>query len=169
MNKLKPRILPLPPGAAFTNPSVLISTWFGAGLLRPAPGTIGSLAAIPFGYGIVMLMGNSGLLLCAILLLIVATRPATLYGKKSGVTDDQSIVVDEVVGMWIAAIPAGLDLRLWLVAFLLFRLFDIWKPWPASFYDKRSRGGFDVMMDDVVAGIYALPGVSIAALAVASV
>lgn len=167
--KFKPRVLPPPPDTVLTNPSVMISTWFGVGLFRPAPGTMGSLAAMPIGYGIVMLTGNSGLLLCAILLLIVGTRFATIYGKKSGVKDDQSIVVDEVVGMWIAAVPAGTNIGLWLIAFLLFRFFDIWKPWPASYFDKKSKDGFGVMMDDVVAGIYALLGVSIVAVAVAPV
>jgi phosphatidylglycerophosphatase A len=111
-----------------------------------------------------MFLGQTGLAIAAAVLLVIGTLAAGRYGKKSGVTDDQSIVVDEVVGMWIAAIPAGKHLLLWLAAFFLFRLFDIWKPWPASFFDNRSKGGFDVMMDDVVAGIYALLGVSIAAI-----
>ncbi|MCE9507010.1 MAG: phosphatidylglycerophosphatase A [Alphaproteobacteria bacterium] len=149
---------------SFRSVPVLLATWFGAGLLRPAPGTMGSLAAIPFGYAIVMFLGQTALAIAAALLLIIGTFAAGRYGKKSGVVDDQSIVIDEVAGMWIAAIPAGKHLLLWLAAFLLFRLFDIWKPWPASFFDNRSKGGFDVMMDDVVAGIYALLGVSIAAV-----
>ncbi len=60
--------------------------------------------------------------------------------------------------------PPDQHIGLWLLAALLFRIFDIWKPWPASLFDNRSRDGFDVMMDDVVAGIYALLGVSIFAL-----
>ena len=88
------------------------------------------------------------------------TIAAGYYGRKSGRKDDQSIVVDEVVGLWIAAIPAGTDIRLWLLALVLFRLFDIWKPWPASFFDKRGKHAFDVMMDDVVAGFYAFLGVA---------
>jgi phosphatidylglycerophosphatase A len=99
-----------------------------------------------------------------VLLLALGTKSADVYGKKTGVTDDQGIVVDEVVGMWIAALPAGGRLDLWLVAFFLFRVFDIYKPWPASFYDNRGRNGFDVMMDDVVAGFYAMLGVAAAAL-----
>jgi len=165
INKIKPSILPIPPGMTFRNVHVLIATWFGAGLLRPAPGTIGSLAAIPFGYAIVMLWGQIGLAIGAVLLGIIGVIAAGAYGKKSGVADDQSIVVDEVVGLWIAALPADKNLMLWAVAFFLFRLFDIWKPWPASFFDNRGKGGFDVMMDDVVAGVYALLGVSIAAVA----
>lgn len=164
IGKLKPSIRPLPKGARLSDIPVLLATWFGAGLLRPAPGTIGSLAAIPFGYAIVMLSGQVALAIAAALLLIIGTLAAHRYGKKSGVADDQSIVIDEVAGMWIAAIPAGKNLLLWLLAFFLFRLFDIWKPWPASYFDNRSRNGFDVMMDDVVAGVYALLGVSIAAV-----
>jgi phosphatidylglycerophosphatase A len=163
-DKIKPSIRPVPSGTSFSNLNVLIATWFGAGLLRPAPGTMGSLAAIPFGYAIVVFSGQIGLAAAAVLLLLIGTIAAGYYGKKSGATDDQSIVVDEVVGLWIAAIPADKSLFLWIAAFFLFRLFDIWKPWPASFFDNRSKGGFDVMMDDVIAGIYALLGVSIAAV-----
>jgi len=156
---------PLPSGLTFMSPVALVATWFGAGRLRPAPGTIGTLAALPFGYAIVLLSGQTGLAVAALLLLVIGTVAAGLFGKKSGIVDDQSIVVDEAAGLWIAALPADKSLVLWITAFFLFRIFDIWKPWPASFFDNRSRGGFDVMMDDVVAGVYALPGVSIAALA----
>ena len=166
MNKIKFGLSPLPVGLSPTSPTVLIATWFHSGCLRPAPGTIGTLAAIPFGYAIMSLAGPLGLAVAAILLGIIGTRASTDYGKKSGANDDQSIVVDEVVGLWIAALPAAENLFLWIIAFFLFRLFDIWKPWPASFFDNRCNGGFDVMMDDVVAGIYAFFGVAIAALAV---
>lgn len=155
---------PLPQGAAMNQPHVVIATWFGVGRMRPAPGTLGTLAAIPFGYGIAYVSGIVGLALAAVLLLVVGTIAANDYGRKSGEKDDQTIVVDEVVGMWIAAIPAALHIDLWLVAFLLFRLFDIYKPWPASFFDKRAGSGFDVMMDDVVAGVYAALGVAACAV-----
>jgi phosphatidylglycerophosphatase A len=58
---------------------------------------------------------------------------------------------------------------MWMIAFFLFRMFDVYKPWPASFYDNRSRNGYDTMMDDVVAGIYALPGVAAIALFIVKV
>lgn len=158
------RLRPLPENTAMGNPHVMIATWFGVGRLRPAPGTLGTLAAIPFGYGIAYVSGIVGLALAALLLLALGTMAANYYGRKSGEKDDQTIVVDEVVGMWIAAIPAALHIDLWIVAFLLFRLFDIYKPWPASFFDKRAGNGFDVMMDDVVAGIYAAIGVAACAV-----
>ena len=143
---------------------VWLSTWFGAGRIRPAPGTMGSIAAIPLGYLIAVTCGPVGLGLAALALLLIGTVAADRFGKKTGAVDDQSIVVDEVVGMWIAAIPAEGNWELWLVALILFRMFDIYKPWPASHYDNRSRSGYDTMMDDVVAGFYALPGVAAAAL-----
>ena len=164
LNKLKPGIKPLPPGATVTHPLSLIATWFGSGRLRPAPGTMGTAAALPFGYVISMYGGPVGLAVAALVMLVIGTVASNYYGKRSGEKDDQSIVVDEVVGVWIAAIPAGTDLQLWFTAFILFRVFDIYKPWPASYFDNRAGGGFDVMMDDVVAGIYAFPGVATMAL-----
>jgi len=158
-------LMPLPEGTSMRNPHILLATWFGVGRLRPAPGTLGTLAALPFGYAIAYFTGIAGLLLAALLMIWLGTLSATYYGRKSGKKDDQTIVVDEVAGMWIAAIPAGTYLDLWVVAFILFRLFDIYKPWPASYFDKRpDGGGFDVMMDDVVAGIFAFLGVAAGAL-----
>ena len=159
VQKLKPGIRPVPPETSMADWRILLSTWFGSGRLRPAPGTLGSLAAIPFGYCIAMQSGAVGLALAALSLLCIGTVAADYYGRKSGVVDDQTIVVDEVVGMWIAAIPAEAHWELWVVALVLFRLFDIFKPWPASWFDNRSIGGIDVMMDDVIAGIYAFFGV----------
>lgn len=164
LKTLKPRIKPLPADMKMKQWHVWLSTWFGSGRLRPAPGTMGSLAAMPVGYLIAQHTGPLGLGLAALSLFLIGTVAADRFGKKSGVADDQSIVVDEVVGMWIAAIPAEGNWTLWWIAFFLFRLFDIYKPWPASHYDKRSRDGYDTMMDDVVAGAYAFPGVAAIAL-----
>lgn len=156
---------PLPENIDAKSIHTRIATWFGAGRFTPAPGTMGTLAAVPFGYAIAAAGGMAALGVAALILLFVGTRAATRFGTQSGKKDDQRIVVDEVAGMWIAAIPAGTDVALWVLAFVLFRLFDIYKPWPASFFDKRESAGrkasgFDVMMDDVVAGIYAFFGVA---------
>ena len=155
---------PLPEGMNASSPTALVATWFGVGRLRPAPGTLGTLAAAPFGFVIMAAGGPLSLLICALVLLWVGSTAAQHYGQKSGSVDDQSVVVDEVVGFWLAALPAATVPALWLLAFLLFRFFDIYKPWPASYFDNRKKGGFDVMMDDVVAGVFAMGGVALLAL-----
>lgn len=152
-------LLPLPADTSAYNANVLIATWFGVGRLRPGPGTLGTLAALPFGYAIASFSGIPGMIVASCLMLWIGTVAANYYVRKSGVKDDQCIVVDEVVGVWIAAIPAGINPELWFVAFILFRIMDIYKPWPASYFDRRG-GGFAVMMDDVIAGIYAFLGVA---------
>jgi len=159
--KIKFRIEPLPSGYKFTNPHALIATWFGSGLLRPAPGTMGSLAAIPFGFAINYFYQPTYLLLAVLLLIAGSIYSVHKYGKAAGEHDNQSIVVDEVIGIWIAGIPAYANPYLWVLAFLLFRFFDIKKVWPASFFDRKVPNAFGVIFDDVIAGIYAMFGVSI--------
>ena len=163
LSRLKPflpYIKPLPNGLKFLNPRVLLATWFGAGLIRPAPGTMGSIAAVPFGILIQYLGGMPALIIASIILLIIGVSVSNYYEKHSGEHDSSSIVIDEVVGIWIAGIPAATNPILWVLAFCLFRIFDILKPWPVSIYDNRKKGGYNVMMDDVVAGIIAFFGVA---------
>lgn len=154
----------LPEGTSLIHPHIFLATWCGSGLLRPASGTWGSMAAIPFGYSISFIAGQWALALAAFLLYWVGVAAAAHYERKSGQKDNQAIVIDEVVGMWIAAIPAGTNWDLWLAAFFLFRVFDVYKPWPASFFQNRKKEGVDVMMDDVVAGFYAMLGTATMAL-----
>lgn len=156
LHSLKPRLVPLPSSGDKT--AMAIATFFGVGRLRPAPGTLGSLAAIPLGYLIALAGGPVALAVAALIVLVAGAKAADIYGKKSGAVDDQSIVIDEVAGLWIAALPAASIPALWPLAFILFRFFDIYKPWPASYFDARKRGGWDVMLDDVVAGLFALAG-----------
>jgi len=162
--KSKFRIKSPPKDLPIKNLNTLVATWFGLGLFRPAPGTIGTLAGLPFGYAIAYFFGSIGLIIATILLFIIGTLAAHKYGKKSGEVDDQSIVVDEVVGLWIAALPAYANIYLWLLAVVLFRIFDIFKPWPASYFDKKMKNAYGVMLDDVMAGIYALFGVAVVSL-----
>ena len=159
--KLKPYIKKLPEGISLNQPDVALATWFGAGLLRPASGTIGTIAAIPFGFAINYFSHPIFLLIAAFILFVGSVRPVNRFGKTVGETDSSSIVVDEVVGMWIAGAAAFTNPTLWIIAFLLFRFFDIVKVQPAKLFDKKVKNGFGVMMDDVIAGIYALLGVSI--------
>jgi len=156
----KPYIKPLPKGLKLKELDVMIATWFGSGLIRPAPGTFGTLAALPAGYLFQLIGGIPLLLIATFLTFFIGKKAAALYEERTGEHDASSIVIDEAVGLWIAGIAAGTNPILWFCAFLLFRLFDIVKPWPASRYDKRGSGAYDVMMDDVIAGIFAFFGVA---------
>ncbi|KAB2540752.1 phosphatidylglycerophosphatase [Salipiger aestuarii] len=143
----------------------LVASFFGVGYLRPAPGTWGSLAALPVGYGI-LLAGGFWLLLAASVLAFAIGLAATQRVIATGDDHDPSwVVIDEVVGQWIALFPVGygaammgVDLwRLypgWIAAFVLFRLFDIWKPWLVGKAD-RMGSALGVMLDDVIAGVFA--------------
>ncbi len=140
------------------------STLFGVGLFKPAPGTWGSLAAVALGY----IMIENGLSLFALLALTALITIISIWAindieTKSGIHDAGEIVIDEVAGQWLALVPfyfftshfAG-----YLLAFALFRLFDIWKPWPIGPIDKKVSGGFGVMVDDLVAGLFAAAALS---------
>ncbi|MBP5855569.1 phosphatidylglycerophosphatase A [Marivibrio halodurans] len=136
-----------------------IALWFGTGLLRPAPGTWGSLAATVMGMGLLTL-GPWFLAGGAVLATGVGIWAAARYQATTGRHDASEVVVDEVAGQWIAlcALPlAGLGLSVEgaAAAFVLFRLFDIAKPGPIGWADRRLAGGLGVMLDDVLAGIAA--------------
>ncbi len=152
----------------------LIAIVFGAGLLRPAPGTWGSLAALPLGY-LLHVLGGFPLLLAATLILfglgLWAIRAETAGDPAE---DPSEFVVDEVVGQWIALFPLSAGLWMmgapatlfpwpgWVGGFLMFRLFDIWKPWPVSWADNL-HSPLGVMLDDVVAGVMAAGVVALSA------
>ncbi len=143
-----------------------IATFFYVGLLKPAPGTWGSAAAIPVAYGLHGL-GGFPLLAVATLAVFALGWWATVEATRGADDHDPSeIVIDEVVGQWIALWPVSLGLWMagvdpwtfpwpgWVTAFVFFRLFDIWKPGPVGWADKR-HDAFGVMMDDVIAGVMA--------------
>ena len=139
----------------FKHPATWLATWFGCGFIQPAPGTWGTLGGLPFGI-ILLITGGIPALLVGLAIVI----PVGLWASKHFTTmakekDSGMIVIDEVAGLWIAMIPATLNPLSILLAFGLFRLFDIWKPWPVSFMDKKMRGAPSVMADDLMAGVYA--------------
>ena len=145
-----------PPNLNFKSPPVLLATWFGCGLMRPAPGTWGSVGALPFGIFFLVFSSPVVLALAAIALFFIgiwATRQV-LTGS-GGDSDPQIVVIDEVVGQWIALIPAALNPVSLLLALILFRAFDVTKPWPVSYLDRKIGGAWGVMLDDVAAGILA--------------
>jgi len=134
-------------------------TAFGSGMLRPAPGTWGSLVAVIAGY--FMLKAGVDQIEMAAWVIGITLLSTKLIGSIetiTGIHDAPEIVIDEVAGQWIALIPlVGLTGSpiLFGMAFLLFRLFDIIKPWPIGWLDRHVDGGFGVMVDDLVAGIIA--------------
>jgi len=139
-----------------THPAVILATWFWSGLSPKAPGTMGSLAALPFGY-LLMQLGGQELLLGGIVVIFAVGLWAThIYISRTAKSDPGEVVIDEVAGQWIPLLIAGSNPLLYILAFALFRLFDIWKPWPICWLDGHVKGAFGVMIDDIVAGLFAL-------------
>lgn len=134
-----------------------ISTWFGCGYSPKAPGTAGAAAAIAIAILIEHYTGWPPLTFAwlAIIASVPAIWAAGESARQANVKDPQFVVVDEVVGQWLALAGARtLNWKSWLAAFLLFRLFDIWKPVPARQLESLP-GGLGIVADDLMAGVYA--------------
>lgn len=144
----------LPEGVSFWHPATLVSTWFGVGLLPKAPGTWGSLAALPIVWLMAERYGPYAVVALGIVLLIVGTVAVAVYLKRSRTQDPGEIVVDEVAAQALACAPAGLDPVAFVLAFILFRIFDIMKPWPIKALEHKIPGALGVMADDVAAALY---------------
>jgi phosphatidylglycerophosphatase A len=133
-----------------------LATWFGAGLAPRAPGTVGSLASLVL-WAPLVLGGSSW---WARLLVVVAVFAFGVVAAQRVVDvrgeDPQVVVIDEVAGMGVALLLAPPTVWSLIAGFVLFRIFDIAKPWPVSWADRRVGGGVGVMLDDVLAGVYAL-------------
>jgi len=143
------------PGFVFKNPVHLLAFGFGAGLSPKAPGTAGTVLAVPLYLLLVEYLPLYGYL--AVLGLAVGIG-IYLCGKTAtdlGVHDHGGIVWDEFVGYWITMILVPVTWYWVLAGFVLFRIFDIFKPYPIGYLDKKVRGGLGIMLDDVIAGIYA--------------
>src|SRR5271167_2691809 len=143
-------------GLRFSHPAALIATGFGIGLIPMAPRTWASLATLPFGWLLRVEFGLVGLLTAAAITFVVGWWAAARVARASGILDPGFVVIDEIAAQWLVLAAAPLDWRFYLAAFLLFRLFDIWKPFPVSWLDRHVKGGFGVMLDDVAAALYAL-------------
>lgn len=126
----------------------------GSGAAPKAPGTFGTLAAIPL-YLLLAQVPIGAYVVLVIIAFIFGVYLCDQASKDMGVHDHGGIVWDEFVGYWIAMIALPFHWT-WIVAgFVLFRVFDILKPWPISWLDKKVHGGFGIMIDDVIAGIFA--------------
>jgi len=137
-------------------------TFFYTGLSPKAPGTAGSLLAVLAGAGIVHYVSMETLVLLTILVTMIAFKQINAYEAQSGNHDDSRIVIDEVVGVWIALILSSQTLLQIVLSFLFFRLYDIWKPSLIGRIDRNVQGALGVMGDDMLAGV--LAGISSAAL-----
>ena len=138
-----------------TDTAALLATWFGSGLLPVAPGSWASLAALPCAALLVWLGGALLLLAAGAALFVIGMWAADAYMNAVQVHDPPAIVIDEVVGQWVTLALLPLDPLVYALGFVLFRVVDVLKPWPANFIDRAVTGGFGVMLDDIVAGVYA--------------
>lgn len=136
---------------------LLYLSWFGTGYSPKAPGTVGSLATLPFLY---LLHLNAPSILLLVILIVVLTVlacwAADIVQKQMGLQDPQWIVIDEVIGMLITwTIVRPQTYLEWALVFGAFRFFDIVKIWPASFFDEKVKNGAGTIVDDVISGLYA--------------
>lgn len=137
------------------NPFHFLGFGFGSGLIPLMPGTMGSLAAIP----LILFMSYFGLVAYLSITFISVLIGIVICNEVSsdlGVHDHGSIVWDEIAGMMIVFIAIPITWYNVVLGFLLFRVFDILKPWPISFLDKHVHGGLGIMLDDILAGVFAL-------------
>lgn len=130
-----------------------------SGLSPKAPGTVGSFISLILGLFLLEFLHSSTLFLLSLLVTVIAIKQIDLYEKESGIHDSSEIVIDELAGMWIALSICGINsenlIYMAPLAFIFFRLFDIWKPSIIGKIDRDVKGGLGVMGDDIVAGIAA--------------
>ena len=138
------------------HPAALVATGFGAGLLPIGPGSWGSLVALLTGWFIVGYLGVFGLVAAAAIAFAIGGWASARVVTVSGLADPRFIVIDEIAAQWLVLLAVPLDGRWYAAAFLLFRLFDIVKPWPIRVIERRVGGGLGVMLDDVMAALYAV-------------
>lgn len=145
------------PDARFllAHPAHFIALGFGAGLVPKAPGTLGTLLALPLAWALGLVLPPLAVAFAAIPLFFLGVWACEVTGRNLGVADHSAMVWDEVVAFLPLAALASASIVLQLVAFALFRLFDIWKPFPIRELEKGIKGGLGVMIDDVVAAFYA--------------
>ena len=139
----------------FKDPSVWVATWFGCGLMRPAPGTWGTLGGLPIGVIIATLGGPLALIVATVFVFAAGLWATKKFEAMTDSHDSSMIVIDEVAGVWITLLASTLSPLSIVAAFLLFRLFDVLKPWPVSWLDRNIAGAMGVMVDDIAAGILA--------------
>ena len=159
---LRPAIRHAPYSPPWRDVPTFVATVGGTGLLPSAPGTWGSLAALPLAWLILDGLGPLALCVAAILVFLLGWWVSVLVLRRTRDDDPGPIVIDEVAGQLTALIPATTELWQFALGFVLFRIADIVKPWPVSWADRDIEGGLGVMTDDILAGLYALAGLLVA-------
>lgn len=147
----------------FSHPVNFLSLGFGSGLVPVAPGTAGTLVAIPLYY-LIHDLGLTAYLSVTFVVTLLGVWMCDVTAKNLGVHDHSGIVWDEIAGYLITMIAAPPGWEWVVVGFLLFRVFDVLKPWPISWLDKHVHGGLGIMLDDVVAGFMSLVVLQVAAM-----
>lgn len=140
---------------ALRTPSGLLAFGFGSGLSPFAPGTMGTLVAIPFIFALKSL-GDTGFWIVLSLSFLLGVVVCDHVSRKLGVHDHGGIVWDEMVGYWLSVAFVPMQWHWLLAAFFLFRFFDIYKPWPIRQLDRKVGGGFGIMIDDIIAGLFTM-------------
>ena len=143
----------------------LFATYFGLGLSKFAPGTMGSLGTLPLAYALIYFGGFGALLIAAIIIFPLGVMATHIVIKETRITDPSKVVIDETVGQLLAFVPLAYvsinsllgyeSFAYYLCGFLFFRLFDIKKMGPVKYFDSRVLNAYGVMLDDVCAGIFA--------------
>lgn len=137
------------------NPVHLLACGLGSGLAPKAPGTFGTLAALPFWWLTATCLPFWGYVLVTLAICAVGPWICGKTSRDMGVHDSGHIVWDEFAGLFITLLALPVSLGSAVLGFLAFRLFDIWKPWPISWLDRNVKGGTGIMVDDILAGIFA--------------
>ncbi len=147
--------MPAVPQAVWQNPLYFIGFGLGSGAMPFAPGTFGTLMAIPF-YVLLSSLGLYAYFIFAVCFCVASAYLCDYLSRQLDVHDHPGMCIDEFAGFFVTMIAAPSGWPWIVLGFLLFRLFDIWKPWPIHYLDEKIHGGFGMVIDDVVAGVFAL-------------
>lgn len=145
-----------PASLGWFHPVTLIATWFWSGLAKKAPGTMGTLAALPFGVAFMTWGGPEFTVVMAFIAFGIGIWAADQYAQSAGDVDPGAVVIDEVAAMWLVMAAVPTTVIGVIAAFLLFRFFDIVKPPPIRKIEHMVQGGLGVMVDDILAALYAV-------------
>lgn len=155
IHKYKDKLIAKPSDLTFKTTAGFFAFGFGSGLSPFAPGTMGTLAAIPL-YLLLIQLSWPMYAWLVFIAFIVGVKLCDVTGGRLGVHDYGGIVWDEFVGFWITMFLVSFSWQNVIIGFFVFRFFDIIKPYPIALLDKKVSGGFGVMIDDVLAGVYAM-------------